>query len=80
MATKHDVTDWVVSALKRQEGRGSLIDVARDIWGNHESEIRSSGDLFFTWQYDMRWSATMLRRKGIIKAAEASPRGIWELA
>ena len=80
MATKHDVTDWVVSALKALGGRGSLVDVAREIWKHHESDLRASGDLFYTWQYDMRWSANVLRRKGTMKAAELSPSGTWELA
>ena len=80
MTTKHDVTDWVVGALKELGGRGSLIEVARQIWKSHEPELRSSGDLFFTWQYDMRWSANVLRRKGTMKSAEVSPSGIWELA
>lgn len=80
MATKHDVTDWVAAALKVLGGRGSLIEVAREIWKKHEAELRASGDLFYTWQYDMRWSANVLRRKGIMKSAEISPAGVWELA
>lgn len=79
MATKHDVTDWVVSALQRLDGHGSLIAVAKEIWKRHESELRASGDLFYTWQYDMRWSANALRRKGTMKAANVSPHAIWEL-
>lgn len=79
MATKHDLADWVTSALSRLGGRGRLTSVARDIWSHHESELRSSGDLFFTWQYDMRWAANVLRRKGIMVSAEISPHGIWEL-
>jgi len=37
------------------------------------------GDLFYTWQYDMRWAATKLRRDGKLKAATRSPKGTWEL-
>lgn len=80
MATKHDVTDWVASALRRLGGSASLVEVARDLWTHHESELRSSGDLFYTWQYDMRWSANVLRRTGIMEAAEVSPPGVWQLA
>jgi hypothetical protein len=50
------------------------------IENNYENELRRSGDLFFTWQYDIRWVATQLRNKGILRAAESSPSGIWELA
>lgn len=80
MTTKHDVTDWVVASLGRLGGSAPLVEVARDIWKYHESDLRSSGDLFYTWQYDMRWSADALRRKGTMKAAEMSPHGVWQLA
>ena len=79
MATKHDVTDWVVAALKRLGGRGSLVKVAEEIWKHHESELRSSGDLFYTWQYDMRWAATELRKRGLMVAAADDRRGKWTL-
>lgn len=80
MATKGDITDWVVLALRRIGGSGTLVEVARELWGAHEPELRASGALFFTWQYDMRWSANTLRRKGIMKSAKISPPGRWELA
>ena len=38
-----------------------------------------SDDLFYTWQYDFRWAATELRKEGIIRSADLSPKGIWEL-
>lgn len=79
MATKHDLSDWVHAALKELGGTGRLVDVAKAIWKNHEAELRASGDLFFTWQYDMRWAATRLRRAGVIRDAEDSPNGVWEL-
>jgi len=64
MATKHDLEDWVYEALKNLGGRGRLIEVAKQIWKNHQSDLSSSGDLFYTWQYDMRWAANRLRRSG----------------
>lgn len=79
MATKHDLQDWVQQALKSIGGRGTLTDVAKEIWRAHESDLRSSGDLFFTWQYDMRWAANRLRRSGIMRSVAASPTGIWVL-
>ena len=50
---KHDLEDLVVEALKALGGSGTIVDVAREIWIHHEAELRSSGDLFFTWQYDI---------------------------
>lgn len=35
--------------------------------------------MFYTWQYDVRWAATTLRRTGKLRAAEVLPSGVWEL-
>jgi hypothetical protein len=79
VATKHDLQDWVRSALKELGGSARLVEVSKIIWRNHESDLRISGDLFYTWQYDMRWAANRLRRDGVMKQVEASPFGVWEL-
>lgn len=79
MATKSDLPDWVEDAIRELGGRSTLIQVSKQIWSRHEAELRSSGDLFFTWQYDMRWAALVLRKQGRMKSAEISPKGVWEL-
>jgi len=79
MATKRDLQDWVRDALQEQAGRATLVEVAKRIWAQHQTELEGSGDLLYTWQYDMRWAANKLRRRGIMKSISASPRGIWEL-
>lgn len=79
MATKKDLQDWVQKALGSLGGRGSLTDVAKEIWRAHESDLRSSGDLFFTWQYDMRWAANRLRSRGIMQSVAVSGSGVWAL-
>jgi hypothetical protein len=80
MPTKADLPKWVHDALAQNGGRASIIDVCRHIWQAHEGELRAAGGLFYTWQYDVRWAAYQLRAAGIIKAAERSPRGVWELS
>ncbi len=80
MATKEDLSGWLIEALRTNNGSASIVEVCKYVWNNYENELRRSGDLFFTWQYDIRWVATQLRNKGILRAAEASPSGIWELA
>lgn len=78
-ANKIILTEWVQEALKQNDGTGNVIEVAKIIWKNHHEDLKESGDLFYTWQYDYRWAATYLRHKGVIKAAHESPRGVWEL-
>ena len=79
MVTKGDLVDWVVEALKSAGNSGSLLYVAKHIWANHEQELKTSGNLFYTWQYDMRWAATELRRRGVMVSAEEDRRGKWTL-
>lgn len=80
MATKHDLQDWVRDALRDNGGKARLVEVAKFIWRHHEAQLKVSGDLLYTWQYDMRWAANVLRRKGVMKPVAASPTGVWELA
>ncbi|MCH7937482.1 MAG: hypothetical protein IH994_10410 [Proteobacteria bacterium] len=79
MVTKIDLQDWVIDAIKAEDGSATLVEVAKHVWKNHEKELRHSGNLYFTWQYDMRWAATALRKAKKIKSAQTSPRGVWEL-
>jgi hypothetical protein len=79
MPSREHLQDWVVQALKSMGGSGSIVAVAKDIWMRHESELRAAGDLFFTWQYDMRWACTKLRERKIVQPAELSRRGEWKL-
>jgi hypothetical protein len=80
MAVKEDLQTWVVDALQALGRRATVVEVSRHVWAQHEAELRTSGDLFYTWQYDIRWAAHQLRLHGVLKPAEVSPRGIWELA
>ncbi len=80
MVTRDDFLEWVVDALKANGGEARLVEVAKHIWDQHETELRASGDIFYTWQYDMRWAALRLRRLQKMKEASSAERGIWVLA
>jgi len=79
MASKHDLCNWLVASLRAHAGKASIVEVCRYVWTNHESELRRSGDFFYTWQYDIRWAATELRKQGVLRPFDSSPKGIWEL-
>ncbi len=79
MISKDNLQDFVFEALNDLGGRGRIVEVAKHIWKNHKQELKKSGDLFYTWQYDMRWAATKLRKSGKILPAEVSPRGEWSI-
>ena len=78
--TRENLQTWVVEALAGLGGSGSVVDVSRAVWQRHEGDLRTAGDLFFTWQYDLRWAANVLRARGKLRPATVSPRGVWELA
>jgi hypothetical protein len=80
MADKQQLKSWVLEALLELGGSGSVVDVCEVVWRRHEPELRTSGDLFFTWQYDIRWAAQVLRDSGELKPAGRSRRGPWVLA
>lgn len=79
MLNRNSMKGLVVEALKSLGGRGSIVEVARVIWEKHEADLRTSGDFFYKWQYDMRWAAGNLRESGIMKEVSDSPKRIWEL-
>jgi two-component SAPR family response regulator len=61
MATKADLEHWVLEGVKASGGEASIVQVAEHIWKNYRSELENSGQLLYTWQYDMRWAAQNLR-------------------
>jgi hypothetical protein len=79
MATKEDLQEWLLEALREMGGSAPIIPICRWVWEHKEPELRASDDLFYTWQYDIRWAATKLRHAGRLKPASLSPSGVWEL-
>ncbi|MDV4161193.1 hypothetical protein R1538_08665 [Rhizobium leguminosarum] len=79
MVSKNDLSDWVVDALKSNNGTASILYVAKHIWKHHQKDLEGN-PLFYSWQYDMRWAATALRKKGRLVAADDDRRGKWTLS
>ena len=80
MATKYDLESWIVDALGALSGEGAIPRICEHVWRKHEDELRRSGDLFYTWQYDIRWAAQRLRDQHVLVPDGQAPRGIWRLA
>jgi hypothetical protein len=79
MATKDDLCDWVIEALNSRGGRARIVEISKYIWQHYESELRRSGDLFFTWQYDVRWAGQKLRNDGTLVPVHGGKTAPWEL-
>ena len=76
---RNNLPDLLEKTLIALGGQATIIKVCKCFWNTHENDLRKSGDLFYTWQYDIRWAATELRKNGTMKSAKDSPKGIWEL-
>lgn len=78
--TRTSMTTWVEEALHDHGGSSTLLDVCKHVWQHHGSDIQSAGDLFYKWQYEVRWAADILRKEGVLRPANQTPRGVWQLA
>ena len=78
MSGRSDLPGWVSEAISELGGSAKVVEVAKVIWKNHEADLRGSGNLFYTWQYDMRWAPQQLQIDG--KLLKGEPRhGYWSL-
>jgi hypothetical protein len=76
---KDELKRAVLDAIRIQGGKATVVQVAKYIWQHHEADLRAPGDRFYTWQYEVRWLANVLRREGRLAPVEDSPRGVWIL-
>jgi len=75
---RDDLMPWIIDALKATGATARDVDVCKYLWAHHELELRRGGDLFYTWQYDVRWAATKLRKNHKLRANK--PSEAWHLA
>ena len=80
MKTRLDLSDWIIQALQDLGGSAQIRKVKEHIWQYHDREIIDSGNFHFTWQEDIKWAATQLRSKGVLKKAGETSKNIWTLA
>lgn len=80
MANKSDLKNWLIDALNDLGGEAHHVDLAKQIWAKHRGLLEASGDLFYTWQYDLRWAADSLRREGQLQPKPRGDQGPWRLA
>jgi hypothetical protein len=74
MAGRDDLERWVLEAVDAHDGEASVIDIHRYVWDYHEADLRNSGDLFYTWGYEIRWAGQRLRDQGSLMIPR---RGVW---
>jgi len=79
MNIRVEIQPWIIRALSDCGGHATITAVAKHIWEHHEKELRSNEDIFFNWQYEMRWAAGALRKRHKIAPVKNYERGSWGL-
>lgn len=77
MIKKSDLKNWILAALRDLGGSGRVVEISKHIWDNHQNDLKSAGDLFYTWQYAMRWAGQELQHEG--KLSKAGKNRTWFL-
>ncbi|QIX27136.1 hypothetical protein ncot_11405 [Nocardioides sp. JQ2195] len=70
------LSSWILEALGAAGTTASPLQVAKVVWSRHEEDLRSAGDLLFTWQIDLRTTAEAMAEAGNLLVEEA---GCWAL-
>ena len=85
---RNDLPDILYDIIQQMGGRAKIIDIFKKFWQDYYDELSKSGDLVYTWNYDIRWAATKLRKAGRMKQAKEqentygqhiSSKGTWEI-
>ncbi|MBN3489925.1 hypothetical protein JV173_00210 [Acholeplasma equirhinis] len=80
MISKIELQSLLIEAIIFHGGKATIVEICKYIWNKYKNQLENSGDLLYTWQYDIRWAATQLRHKGILKSTSESSKGIWFLS
>jgi hypothetical protein len=70
---------WVEASLRKLGGSAKIVEIAKDIYETHAEELERSGDLFYTWQYDMRWAGLKLSKAGKVYLSNKAGPSRWAL-
>lgn len=85
---RKNLPEILYKIIEKNGGRATMMEVFRSFWKHYGQNFTESDDMFYTWNYDIRWAATELRKKGRMKpantkenihGANVSPKGIWEI-
>ena len=70
--------EMVIDALDVQ-GNSTPVAVSKYIWDVFGSQLKASGDLLYTWQYDIRWAVQRLSKAGKVFIDTTCKPTIWSL-
>lgn len=74
---RSDLPNLLYNLISSLGGSAKVIDIFKAFWIAYQTDLKNSGNLFYTWNYDIRWAATELRKSGRMKPASETPKGTW---
>jgi hypothetical protein len=74
--TREDLKPIILAALGSVGNKERIARIAKFVWDNYQTDLKASGDFFYTWQYDLRWAGDQLVKEG--RLDKTSHRGMWE--
>lgn len=78
-SNRESMKQWIIECLRERGGSAWPREVSKYVWESYEAELRDSGDMLYTWQYDIRWAAQQLRNEGTLKPVNRRRDLPWEL-
>ena len=75
---KQDLDTFVLEALRDCGGSAKIADICKYVWEKHNDRLEDSGDIFYTWQYEIRWAGQRLAKAGRIVKGNPQ-RGYWSI-
>ena len=80
MIKRKELTEILEEALIALGGEGKIVEICEYIWIKYKEDLLDSGDIFYTWQYDLRMSAKeTLKAKGKIVTLKDGKKSVWKL-
>jgi len=87
---REDLPDILYNIIKSfPNGSATMQQIFRRFWNLYKKKLNEADDIFYTWNYEIRWAATELRKQGRMKPAhsrentrggeDTSRIGIWEI-
>ena len=77
---RKDLTEILEEALVSLGGKGRIVEICEYIWNKYQEELFDSGDIFYTWQYDLRMSAKeTLKAEGKVITLKDGKKSVWKL-
>lgn len=76
---KTDLPDLLYLTIQKLGGSANMMTIFKEFWKNYGNQLSPKDDLFYTWNYDIRWAATELRKTKRMKPTINSDKGVWEI-